>query len=164
MFALGWYFDWGGYKPNGQFDWNISTWNTPGKKPLTLWCVKCQIKKNPTSWFGSLDIDLNVFLWVKRTIWVPELLVNVGGREYEVIPHVLLCCGIWSFLCSVHMVSTWPKLSYLTLLFPVFSFLVSSLLLLSLCFPFSSPSAPVSISSCVIVTAAPSHLAHFVDL
>lgn len=49
------------------------------------------------------DIDL--------TDGLQKLNLDAGGTDYEAILHALLCCGILSFLCYVHMESTWSKLN-----------------------------------------------------
>ncbi len=127
-----------------------------GKYPLTLCCVKCQTTRQLTGNMVHLTLTLLNISALKAQHWVTELFVNVGGREYGVIPHVPLCCGIWSFLCSVHMVSTWSQQSHLTKLFSV---LLRSLILCQLFALFFFSGFPLwvlqfYISSCVIVAAA----------
>lgn len=113
-------------------------WSNPsGKNSWTPVWRMAKKKKKPSQL-------VDCFLWLnmscppfKALNWVIELFVNVGGREYEVIPRVPLCCGIRSFLCRVHMEPTWSnqphfvKRSAFSSLLSVSHF-VSSLLSLSL--------------------------------
>lgn len=83
------------------------------------------------------DIDL--------TDGLQKLNLDAGGMDYEAILHALLCCGILSFLCYVHMESTWSKLNPVVCLafFPLPFFIKSWVFLSFSLFPFLSPSAPV---------------------
>lgn len=88
-----------------------------------------------------------------------------GCRRNGLWMHVRLCCGFRSFLCNVHMESTWSELNFVMCLFifslsfsiNFFPFFRISFFSLSECSSFTYQ--PVS-----FFTAALSHLAHFVDL